>query len=149
MGARFPIRLGALLDAGYPTFAVGGVGSRREVIKCELHEMIGKLLTIVGLCIALAELTFLYHFSFSLKSYLLSAVAMGVGVLFAFAGSVRRKDILFVMRRYIHPQTQVVECPETPAVATRGSGCQIHRRPLKVLASSSRLRHRDPDYLGR
>jgi len=62
--------------------------------------MIGKLLTILGLSIFLAGLTWLAHFSYSLSSYIFSVVAMGVGVLVALAGSARRQDILFSVRRY-------------------------------------------------
>ena len=62
--------------------------------------MIGKSLTIFGMCIFLAGLTWFAHFSFSLSSYIFSFVAMGVGILVAFAGAARRREILFSMRRY-------------------------------------------------
>jgi hypothetical protein len=63
-------------------------------------KMIEKSLTILGMCIALTGLTWFAHFSFSLKSYVFSAISMGVGVLVAFVGSTRRQDILFSIRRY-------------------------------------------------
>jgi hypothetical protein len=62
--------------------------------------MMGKSLTFFGMSIFLAGLTWFAHFSFSRSSYILSFVVMGVGILVAFAGATRRREILFSMRQY-------------------------------------------------
>jgi hypothetical protein len=62
--------------------------------------MIGKALTVFGICIFLVGLGWFAHFSFSLSSYVSSVVTMGVGVVVGMAGSAPWRDFLFSIRRY-------------------------------------------------
>jgi di/tricarboxylate transporter len=62
--------------------------------------MLRKSVIVLGLVIFFFGLAWFAHFSFSIRSYVLSALAMVGGVLVALIGSVHWGDVMFRIRRY-------------------------------------------------
>lgn len=62
--------------------------------------MIKESMIALGLCIFLVGLGWLAHFAISIKSYILSAITMGAGVLVALTASAPWRDITCTVRRY-------------------------------------------------